>query len=70
MDRIKSNLILAGSVFAVCGMFLLPTEATNAADPLTGEQKKEFEKILSVELIFQQLHLRQQVLQFRKKWKV
>ena len=32
--------------------------------------KKEFEKTLSVELIFQQLHLRQQVLQFPKKWKV
>jgi protein-disulfide isomerase len=46
MDRIKSHLILAGSVFAVCGMFLLPAAPTNAADPLTPDQKKAFEKVI------------------------
>jgi len=45
-NRIKSHLIHAGSIFAVCAIFLLPVAPVNAADPMTVEQKKAFEKVI------------------------
>jgi len=51
MNRIKFSLIGIKSVFAIWGMLLLSIATTNAADPLTSDQKKVFEELIRDYLI-------------------